>query len=593
MESRERVGLRGLPMPPTEAFHENLFRQLLSLAGAIHHTEGRLQLYLQVVAIILVVLATAIAQIVLNAWNRPFYDAIQNHQVGAFVHQLLVFCEIAAVLLILNVSQTGLSQSIRLKLRELATLDLIRNWQKDKRASRITRAGEIGVNPDQRIHEDTRHLTEVTTDLGVGLLQSSLLLVSFIGVLWELSRSVVFHIAGNNFVIPGYMVWAALAYAITGSLLSWRIGWPLVQLSTTRYAREADFRVTLVRGNEQADGIALNGGEAEERRLVEAELARVLTVMRKIVIATIRLTFVTSGYGWGALVIPIIVAAPAYFGGSLSFGELMMVVGAFNQVQQALRWFVDNTGTIADWRATLFRVMNFRHALLNLDRFEQGIERFERVRHPTGGLAFDDLHIMNFNGEAELSEAHVDIKPGEHVLIVGKPGSGKSTLFLSIAGLWNWGTGRISLPPVDTMMFLSQRSFLPPGTLRSILNHTGGRKLSDSELGDILTRVGIGQLATSLDRVERWDRDLNSEELQRVILARMLVNRPAWVISDEAIDVMDDASRQLILSIFSKELAGSALVSIGSRSTGNGFYTRILRLTGRSTGESVERAAAE
>ena len=451
---------------------KNLVQRLVWLASAVHHSAARNQLYALGAGLVLVIIMTVYMQIRLNAWNQPFYDAIRNRQFNVFLDQLLVFFELAAVLLALNVTQTWFNQVIRLKLRETATLDLVRNWMSDKRASRIIRVGEIGLNPDQRIHEDTRHLTELTTDLGIGFLQSSLLLVSFIGVLWILSRSLIFHFGDVSFSIPGYMVWAALLYATTGSLLSWRIGWPLVRLSADRYAQEADLRTALVRASEHADGIALSNGEDEAQKSIETEFEHVLTTLRRTVFATVRLTLITAGYGWVALVIPIIVAAPAYFSGDLSFGELMMVAGAFNQVQQALRWFVDNTAGLADWRATAGRVIAFRQALFDLDSFEGHVDRISRSPHPAGLLAFDELVIMNFRVQAALSDRHVEIRPGDRVLILGEPSTCKSTLFLSIAGLWNWGTGQIRVPPTKSMMFLSQRPFIAPGSLRFILSHS-------------------------------------------------------------------------------------------------------------------------
>jgi len=567
--------------PPTHvaSFDERLGRQVWVLAGAIHQTRASVPLYLFAGSIVLVIIATAAMQVELNAWNSPFYDAIEHKQFHAFLHQLLVFFGIAGVLLVLNVFQTGLNQMIRLKLRELATKDLIGNWMTQKRASRISRAGQIGVNPDQRIHEDIRHLTDLSTDLGIGLVQSSLLLASFIGVLWMLSSGIVLHFNGQDLDIPGYMVWAALIYAISGSWLSWWVGRPLVRLQTNRYALEANLRFALVQGAEQADGVALSNGEADERRVLERELESLLGVLKRIVFATVRLTGMTAGYGWVALVFPIVVAAPGYFGGHLSFGELMMVVGAFNQVQQSLRWFVDNTGAIADWRATMLRVMNFRQALNELDHFEAGCERIERHQVPGDGLVFDELAIMSFRGRTELSERHVEIQPGERVVFVGKPGAGKSTLFLSIAGLWTWGTGRISLPPPEDMMFLSQRPFVPAGSIRTALTYATYRSTpSDAELTAVLDRVGLGQLARSLDRVDRWDRELSVGEQRRLAFARLLLKRPKWVVSDEALDLLDDSSREVILSIFNTELVDSAVISIaGSASSGN-FYSRSIRL---------------
>ena len=257
--------------------------------------------------------------------------------------------------------------------------------------------------------------------------------------------------------------------------------------------------------------------------------------------ATIRLTAVTAGYGWVGLVVPIIVAAPGYFGGQLSFGDLMMTVGAFNQVQQSLRWFVDNTGIIADWRATMLRVMNFRQALLELDHFTTGVERFERLTNSDGQVTFDDLVVMNPRGRTELSEKHVEIKPGERMLFVGEPGAGKSTFFLSIAGLWDWGSGRISLPPAARHDVPGAAALRAGGHAPGVLTHADDTNHhTDEELGAALQRVGLGHLTQSLDRVERWDTELSMREQQRLALARVLLNRPKWVVSDEALDLTED-----------------------------------------------------
>ena len=178
-----------------------------------------------------------------------------------FLQELLVFGLIVSTLLVLNVAQGWLHQTIRLTLRAWLTHDLIGNWLQDKRAFRITRIGDIGANPDQRIHQDGQHLTDLSTDLGVGLFQASLLLLSFIGVLWGLSRDVVFPFNGHDYVVPGYMVWCALFYAAVGSWLSWRVGRRLVPLNANHYAREAELRAALVRTHEHAEGIGVYGYE--------------------------------------------------------------------------------------------------------------------------------------------------------------------------------------------------------------------------------------------------------------------------------------------------------------------------------------------
>ena len=274
-----------------------------------------------------------------------------------------MFGVIAGALLVLNVLQRWLAETIKLRLREGLTLDLVGLWMHPRRAFRLASAGPIGVNPDQRMHEDARRLTELSADLGIGLLQAAILLATFVSVLWALSADFAFVVRGRAVSIPGYMVWAGILYAGSASLLSYRVGRNLVRRNAERYAREAELRFSLVRVNEHLDAISLAGGEAEEARRIKLNLAAVLAAMRGLVIGHTNLTWVTAGYGWLKIVAPILVASPLYFSGGLTFGGLMMAAGGFMQVQSSLRWFVDNFGTIADWRATLLRIASFRRVV--------------------------------------------------------------------------------------------------------------------------------------------------------------------------------------------------------------------------------------
>jgi vitamin B12/bleomycin/antimicrobial peptide transport system ATP-binding/permease protein len=356
----------------------DLLHQCREFLIALWLSPGRRSLALLIVGMVLVVCATAVAQVGLNAWNRPFYEAIAHRNFPAFLDQMLVFIVIAGCLLVLNVAQAWLREMIKLNSREWLTRDLFGEWLKPGRSIRLARAGEVGVNPDQRIHEDARRLTELSTDLGVGLLQASLLLLSFLGVLWSISGALDFSICGVSLTIPGYMVWCALLYAASGSWLTWRVGRPLVGMNSRRYQRESEFRFALFQASHQMQNIASVRGEEGEKRRLGLDLEKALGMVREIVDATARLTWITAGYGWISIVAPIAVASPAYFTGKLSFGELMVVVGGFSQVNQSLRWFVDNFALLADWGATLSRVIKFREALL---MSESGFEHEKRVLH--------------------------------------------------------------------------------------------------------------------------------------------------------------------------------------------------------------------
>jgi putative ATP-binding cassette transporter len=358
-ESRKQA----LPNPkPIE--EEGLVHQLRELLIALWLSPGRRSLTLLIIGTVFVICATAAAQVGVNAWNRPFYEAIAERNFPAFLDQLLVFAVIAGCLLVLNVAQAWLREMIKLKSREWLTRDLFGEWLKPDQSIRLGEAGEIGINPDQRIHEDARRLTELSADLGVGLLQASLLLLSFLGVLWSISGALDIWIGGTSLTIPGYMVWGALLYAASGSWLTWCVGRPLVGMNSRRYQRESEFRFALFQANQQMHDInSLHDEEGEKRRL-GLNLEKVLGMVREIVDSTARLTWITAGYGWISIVAPIVIASPSYFSGRLSFGELMVVVGGFYQVNQSLRWFVDNFAVLAEWRAALQRVIKFREVLL-------------------------------------------------------------------------------------------------------------------------------------------------------------------------------------------------------------------------------------
>lgn len=553
--------------------------EFLVLAKALRASAHWWPLALLAAGLIVIIIGTTVAQVRLNAWNEPFYDAIANKNVDAFKLQIVVFAVIAIALIVLNATQTGLHETVKVRLRNWLTSDLLGEWLKPRRAVKIVWSGEIGVNPDQRIHEDARHLSELSADLAIGLLQSSLMLISFMGVLWVVSEQITLPIGGRHVVVPGYMLWCAMLYAATGYWLSWRVGRSLIGLNAKRYSSEAQLRAMLVRASEHADGIALNAGEADEAKRLRRQFHGLMLILRRLVRSIARLSLVTSSYGWFAIIVPVLVAAPGYFTGSLSFGGLMMVVGAFNQVQQALRWFVDNFRGIADWRATLHRVASFRDALINVERDHDGPGGIEINEHSKDRLVLEKLEVRTTRGSVSMHPIHAEIAPGEHVLILDRAELGESVLFRALAGLWPGGSGQVRWPAHATAMFLSQRPYLPMGSLRAALAYPlRPRIFGDRAMQAALERTGLEHLSGLLGEREHWYRELSVREQQCFSFARMLLHRPQWVFMGEAVDLLDEDHQRDVLSIFEQELAGAGVVSMRRRAAPTGVYSQTLHL---------------
>ncbi len=568
---------------PPEPYELPLSGQLRMMMGAFWASPVRRHLVILAIALLVIIIATTYATYRLNEWNGPFYDALERRDMAEFLRQLGVFGIIALSLTLLNVIQTWLNQTTALKMREGLARDLANVWLTPGRALKLAGAGSIANNPDQRLHEDTRILAENTTALAIGLVNSTILLGSFIGVLWAISTDFGFNIAGHHVVIPGYMLWATILYALTGSVLSNVVGSMLARLNADRYAREADLRSALVRANENLKPITLARGEPSELARVQDAIGGVLGMLRKLAWALTNLTWVSSGFGWLALVAPIIIASPMYFSGELTFGGLMMAVGAFNQVNTALRWYVTNFSVIADWRATLARVSFFRNALLMADTpakegevisYQHGAEK--------DGVSINAVEVY---GEPDrgadghgikLKEDGFTVEPGEKVMVNGDPGTDRHLFFQALSGIWPWGKGEIRLPQADRMIMMPQEGYLPTAKLRDVMTYPSGiPDVTDEGLKAALLQVGLDRYVDRLDQVERWDRVLDKEEEAALQVANAVLRKPDWLVMDDVLEGLEPEVRVLLIGVL-EELEGTTLIYVGrSEDFANRFKPKI------------------
>lgn len=538
-------------------------------------------LLLLVVGIVAVVALTVYGQLRLNSWNKPFYDALSRRDFGDFLTQLGVFFIIASGLLVLNVAQRWLVETLKLRMREGLVEDLAEHWMMPRRAFWLAHAGPIGVNPDQRMHDDARKLCELSGDLGVGLLQATMLFLSFAGVLWTLSRGFSIHIAGRDYALPGYMLWVAILYSGVGSLLSYRVGRNLIHRNAERYAREADLRYSLVRINEHLDGISLASGEADERRRVRIDLAAVLEAMRLLVLSATNLTWVTASFGWITNVIPVLVAAPLYFTGKISFGGLIMAAAAFTQAEVSLRWFVDNFSTVADWRATLLRVASFRQALTAGDALHDPASHIAYAEGEPSRLRIQNLEVQSPGGRDVLAERDLILEAGERVLIIAAPGTETTPLFRALAGLWPWGSGRIIRPRGEQVLYVPRGTpYLPRGTLRDVLAYPlSVGDFPEAAFAHALSRLGLERLVPLLDVIHRWDRELSQNEQLSLAFARVVLQMPPWVLIDDAFGTLNQEALGRFIDTLSSELGRSCVIHIGRAVEGRDpLFSRILHL---------------
>jgi len=393
-------------------------------------------------------------------------------------------------------------------------------------------------------------------------------------------------------VIPGYMVWAALLYAVIGSTLTYVVGRPMVRLNIARTVAEADLRFGLTRARESGEGIALIRGEADERRGLAGLFEGVIVAWKGLMRSQRNLMWLTSAYTTLAMIFPTIVASPAYFSGAITLGGLMQIGAAFGQVQLSLNWFVENFPRIAEWRSAVARVVVFRDVIEDLDTLiaDPSQPTIAIREGAPDRLVFRNLEVAFANGTTVITDASAEIRQGERVLIQGESGTGKSTLFRAVAGLWPWGAGEIETPPRAEMMFMPQRPYLPLGTLRGAVSYPlGGESFDDATLCAALEAVGLGRLGDGLDREERWDRILSLGEQQRLAFARLLLHRPGWIFMDEATAALDEANQDAMMRLAIERVPGASLISIGHRPGLEAFHTRTLQLLRAEGGARLAR----
>ncbi len=542
-------------------------------------------------AIVALNLGAVYMLVLLNDWNRVFYDALQDKNEAVFWRELLRFIYLAFAFILIAVYRFYLTQMLELRWRNWMTRHYLTRWLGEHRFYRMELAryasagGQAPDNPDQRIQEDLNLFTAYTVSLSMGLLNAVVTLASFVGILWSLSGDFSFTLGGQTYQIEGFMVWMAVLYCAAGSLITHYIGRPQIALNFMQQRYEADFRHHLIRVREYSESIALDAGQTVEREHLDLRFSRVMSNYLQLLKKQKNLVWFTNFFGQAATVFPFVVAAPRFFSGAIALGQLMQIASAFGRVQDALSWFVENYSTLAAWRATTDRLTSFE-AHLQAQHAASAVERHTDAAQDQ--LQASELSLSLPSGKTLLTDLQLQVKPGDSVLLQGPSGSGKSTLFRALAGIWPFARGRIDMPA--DVMFIPQRPYFPDGRLREALAYPepAGR-FTDQQLEQALREALLPQLVGRLDDEDAWTQKLSGGEQQRLAIARVLLKQPRWVFADEATSALDPQAEQVLyerLRSLTRQ-AGGALVSIAHRPAVAAFHQSRWELLGQPAGSTA------
>lgn len=567
-------------MGPTGRFN---WRALWALCKPYWTSEDRWKALSLLAAVIGLNLGQVYLNVLFTEWNKTFYDSLQNKNWDEFVGALAYFAVLSAIFIVVAVVTIYLQQLLQIRWRSWLTDRYLTGWLGSRSYYLTPLVGDGNDNPDQRIAEDLRQFVSLTLTLSLGLLSAVVSLASFATLLWILSGPLEFTAFGFEIAIPGYLMWAAILYAMLGTWLIHLIGRPLIRLNFMQERYEADFRFGMARLREYAEAVALSAGEPREHVGLMQRFGNVIRNYHALMVRQLQLGLARVSYNQAAVIFPFAVVSPAYFSGRLQLGDVMQTASAFDQVRQALSYIIDSYTSIADWRAVCDRLTGFRLAVVAAEE-RMARSTVARESEPRSDLTVESLDVGLPDGRVLYEARDVHLAAGERVLVRGPSGSGKSTLFRALAGIWPFGRGRIRLPAGGRVMFLPQRPYLPLGTLEDALCYPDAPASFDDAAKEAAMRAAeLAPLADRLKEERPWAQILSPGEQQRLALARAFLRQPEWLFLDEATSALDEATERRLYERLRERLPQAMIASIGHRPTLAAFHDRALEVHPEAT----------
>jgi vitamin B12/bleomycin/antimicrobial peptide transport system ATP-binding/permease protein len=555
--------------------------QFIKLAGPFWSSENKFAIRMDTVFLIVLTALQIYLAVVITEWNADLFDALEQHLMSG----ILALIGTLILIFIANIAIATMHIIVKRRLlvgwRLWLTEKVVSKWMHKGRHYQITFMAKNNYdNPDGRIAEDIRIATEEAIAMAHSLFYSLLLLGSFTKILWTLSGTVIFDVGMFSFPVVGYMVWISIIYSLCASILGWWMGKSLTEATNARQTEEADYRYVLIKAQENSSAIALIKGEEAEQKRFNISFQAIIETYAQQTAAWKQIQIFSSGYSIISMALPILVAAPRYIIGVITLGTLMQSVQAFQHMVSALSWPANNLPEIANWRASVERVLGLVKALEELDHdiscSDPGQICLKKSQKSV--LRFDNVTIANIEREPLSSPINCEIKAGERILISGHASTG-AMLFQAVAGLWPWGSGNIEVPADEALFFMPSHPYLPTGTLSQAIFYPKNIQLFNrSDVEKRLTQTGLKGLVKLLDQSKPWEQILSREQQQCLGLVRVLLHRPKWIFIQEALDSLTPDGETQMLDLLINELPDAAILSITNRPTAEAFHQRIIKL---------------
>ncbi|MBN8550120.1 MAG: ABC transporter ATP-binding protein/permease [Deltaproteobacteria bacterium] len=502
--------------------------------------------------------------VVMSYIGRDFMTALSLREQDKFMTNLYYYLLAFSVAIPLSVLYRFTEERLALMWRRWFTLHTLDKYFANRAYYRLGWYKTVD-NPDQRIEEDIRSFTSTSLSLFLITLQSCIALFAFAGVLSSISWTLTV---------------TAIGYAVVGSIVTYFLGRPLINLNFEQLRREADYRYKLIKVRDNSESIAFYRGEAKEKTRVRQRLKDVVRNMLRIIHRNLKVNFFTTGYNYLVIILPTIVVAPLYLRGEIEFGVVTQSAVAFSHVLNALSIIVTNFGSLSAYAAVVRRLGVFTEVLE-----EAAAPKAAPCAEEGEKVSLSHVTILTPDTSRTLvSDLSIEV-PSGGLLICGPSGCGKSSVLRVLSGLWDASSGRVIRPPFLESMYVPQRPYLVIGSLRSQLLYTETRSgftsaellkvLRDVDLESMFDRVG------GFDATVDWSATLSNGEQQRIGLARLMLVRPKYVFLDEATTAIDEKGEQKIYDQI-RQFA-KIIVSVGYRSNLQRYHESVLELHGDGT----------